>query len=102
MSKPCKVLKPGQLVRSIAGRDHGKYYLVYRVEGKNVLLVDGRKRTAANAKVKNVVHLQAVNLVSEEFATMAAKGNPSPEVIRATLAELLRNNPDEEAETHNV
>jgi len=52
-------LKPGQLVRSLAGRDKGKHYLVLReLDQKNVLLVDGRSRTVSRPKKKNKAHLQ--------------------------------------------
>ncbi len=52
-------LKPGQLVRSLAGRDKGKHYLVSKVlDHKYVLLVDGRCRPVDRPKKKNVAHLQ--------------------------------------------
>lgn len=52
-------LKPGQLVRSLAGRDKGKHYLVLlELDSRNVLLVDGRSRTIARPKKKNIAHLQ--------------------------------------------
>lgn len=102
MREPSRTLKPGQLVRSIAGRDHGMYYLVYQVKGREVLLVDGRKRLPENAKAKNICHLQATKQVSAEFAQKVTAGRLTPEDIRAALAWLLRNDPDEEAETQDV
>ncbi len=52
-------LKPGQLVRSLAGRDKGKHYLVIgELDHKHVLLVDGRSRPVSRPKKKNIVHLQ--------------------------------------------
>ncbi len=52
-------LKPGQLVRSLAGRDKGKHYLVLReLDEKYVFLVDGRRRPIARPKKKNKAHLQ--------------------------------------------
>ncbi len=52
-------LKPGQLVRSLAGRDKGKHYLVLQVlDEKYVLLVDGCRRSIARPKKKNKAHLQ--------------------------------------------
>ncbi len=52
-------LKPGQLVRSLAGRDKGKHYLVLQeLDEKYVLLVDGRRRPVARPKKKNKAHLQ--------------------------------------------
>ncbi len=102
MTEPSRVLQPGQLVRSLAGRDKGKYYLVYKVRAKEVLLVDGRKRLPANAKAKNPCHLQAVKLVAAGFGQKAALNRLTPEDIRAALAELLRDDPDKEAETQDV
>lgn len=98
MIEPNRSLQVGQLVRSIAGRDHGKYYLVYKTMGREVLVVDGRKRLPANAKPKNRCHLQAVKLASAEFAAKAEQNRLTPEDIRAALAELLREDPDKEAE----
>ena len=52
-------LKPGQLVRSLAGRDKGKHYLVLReLDNGYVLLVDGYSRPLARPKKKNKIHLQ--------------------------------------------
>ncbi len=52
-------LQPGQLVRSLAGRDKGKHYLVLReLDHKHVLLVDGRIRSVNRPKKKNKAHLQ--------------------------------------------
>ncbi len=54
-----KELKPGQLVRSLAGRDKGKHYLVLReLDSIYVLVVDGRNRPLARPKKKNKIHLQ--------------------------------------------
>lgn len=97
MAEIAKPLQVGQLVRSKAGRDHGKYYLVLQVQDGRVLLVDGRKRLAANPKVKNPCHLQPVKLVSVDFRAKAQAKRLTPEDIRADLAALLRENPEEEA-----
>lgn len=78
------------------------YYLVYQARGREVLLVDGRRRLPENAKAKNICHVQATKQVSAEFADKMAAGRLTPEDIRATLARLLRDNPDEEAETQDV
>lgn len=52
-------LKPGQLVRSIAGRDKGYHYLVLReLDHRYVLLVNGRSRPLSRPKKKNKAHLQ--------------------------------------------
>jgi ribosomal protein L14E/L6E/L27E len=51
-------LKPGQLVISKAGRDKGKWYVVYKVEGPWVYIVDGKTRRLEKPKKKNLRHLQ--------------------------------------------
>ena len=60
----------GQLVRSIAGRDHNHYYLVCGLDedGRLLYLVDGIKRGLKNPKPKNVAHVQVVNKISHELA----------------------------------
>ncbi len=59
-------LQPGQLVRSLAGRDKGKHYLVLReLDHKYVLLVDGRSRSVDWPKKKNKVHLQRYERTAE-------------------------------------
>lgn len=47
----------GQLVKSLQGRDKGKYYLVDQASGDRVNLVDGKTRKLCNPKVKNLKHL---------------------------------------------
>lgn len=51
-------LRPGQLVISKAGRDKGKWFVVYKIEGPWVYLVDGKTRRLERPKKKNIRHLQ--------------------------------------------
>jgi ribosomal protein L14E/L6E/L27E len=51
--------KPGQLVRSTAGRDRGEHYLVIAVlDSRQVLVANGRNRPLSRPKKKNTAHLQ--------------------------------------------
>lgn len=92
-------------MKSRAGRDLGSYYLVYRLDGDRVWLVDGRGRTAANPKAKNPRHLQRTIRISADFAARLQAGTLTPEDTRAALnalladkdASKLQENPDEEA-----
>ncbi|HHW93427.1 MAG TPA: hypothetical protein GX734_02910 [Clostridiaceae bacterium] len=62
---------PGMVVRSRAGHDRGRLYIVVRVESEDyLLLTDGKKRALANAKRKNTKHVQAVGhaITSQELA----------------------------------
>ncbi len=55
-------LKKGQIVRSKAGRDKGKVFIVWEVlDGKHVLIVDGELRKLQKPKKKRVLHLQKFN-----------------------------------------
>jgi ribosomal protein L14E/L6E/L27E len=83
-------LLPGQLVKSIQGRDAGSWYLVYSVEKNSVLAVNGRKRGVRNPKRKNCAHLQAVNKIAADLAQKLAEGKLlTDEEIRAGLAYFL-------------
>ena len=79
----------GQLVRSIAGRDKGKHYLVLAVEEKTLILADGRKRPAEQPKIKNMRHVQRVNKVAADLAPKADGKYPSNERIREAINNML-------------
>ncbi len=52
-------LRPGQLVRSLAGRDKGEHYLVLRtLDERYALVVNGYNRTLEQPKKKNLAHIQ--------------------------------------------
>lgn len=61
-------LRIGQVVQSVAGRDEGKYYLVWDVlNTSRVLLVDGVGRKADCPKKKNMKHLKTHPVIVEEI-----------------------------------
>lgn len=60
---------PGQVVKSIAGRDRGRSFIVIDVlDDRYVTIADGVLRKASNAKKKNTRHLLVENLIAEEIA----------------------------------
>ena len=59
-------LRRGTVVRSKAGHDKGRFFVVMGVEEEVLLLSDGRNRTAANLKRKNKLHVAPTNTVLEE------------------------------------
>lgn len=76
----------GQLVRSRAGRDKGRYYLVLAdSEDGFVWLADGRKRPAAQPKRKNVRHLQSIRKVAADLLDKADGRSITDEEIRAAI-----------------
>lgn len=88
----------GQLVRSIAGRDRGSYYLVVAdSEDGFVWLADGRKRPLEHLKRKNIRHLQKVNWVHPALQAVAADQQQDQdgreitnEEVRAALKPMLK------------
>ncbi len=61
-------LRYGQLVRSIAGRDCGEYYLIVGFEGEKYLLItNGTNHPLKAPKRKNVKHLKITMLVAKEI-----------------------------------
>ena len=58
----------GQVVRSIAGRDNGKAFIVVRTEGDYVYIADGETRRLEAPKKKKLKHIQGSYNVAEEIA----------------------------------
>ena len=77
----------GRLATSRSGRDTGGVYLVIGVESATVVLVaDGRHRTVARPKRKNVKHLE-LGAIFPAVAERLAAGPPlTDEEVRAAIA----------------
>ena len=87
-SKGC--WQKGQLVRSQAGRDNGRYYLVLAEEGEFLWVADGRKRPVSLAKRKNKRHLQKIKKVAADLSFLEADKTPTDEMVRAAIASLMK------------
>lgn len=62
-------LRIGQIVKSKAGRDAGRVFLVYQVIDEDyVSVIDGDLRKLSTPKRKKVKHLNIYNTVLTEFA----------------------------------
>ncbi|MBX5475828.1 MAG: KOW domain-containing RNA-binding protein [Clostridia bacterium] len=96
-------MRVGQIVRSRAGRDAGKAYVVIGLENERFALVaDGATRTVRRPKRKNVRHLEVLPAEDARLAASFEEGRgPTDAQIRAALAELV-GSPDAEggAEAH--
>lgn len=57
------MLQAGRIVRSIAGHDKDKFYLIVGVAGNRVFIADGRLRKLGRPKAKNVLHVRPTNAV---------------------------------------
>lgn len=52
------ICEAGRIVRASAGREAGRYFIVAALDGAELLLADGDKRTLAHPKRKNPAHVQ--------------------------------------------
>ncbi len=78
----------GRLAISRSGRDAGSTYLVVGVEGPTVVFVaDGRTRSVARPKRKNVKHLELGAPVPQCADRFAAGQALTDEEIRAAIAD---------------
>ncbi|NLY50139.1 MAG: RNA-binding protein [Firmicutes bacterium] len=84
-------VKPGQLVRSRAGRDEGVCYLVLGYhDARRVRVTDGARRPVTRPKIKNLSHLEIIEKVGEDVAAALAKGEPVTDaMVRKNLAAIL-------------
>lgn len=66
----------GQVVRSIAGRDKGKFLVVMKVLPGNILaLADGDLRRVEKSKTKKIKHVAKTNFIIEEINVKLSKGS---------------------------
>lgn len=67
--KESNALKPGDIVRSLRGKDEGQLLVVLElVDERSALVADGDKRRFDRPKRKNVLHLEPLGTHSEEVA----------------------------------
>jgi len=80
----------GQIVRSAAGRDKGKIYLVYDVlDEAFVRVIDGDKKKFSNPKRKNVKHLEFLPHKADNIADKIRGGRTiREEEIMETIKSL--------------
>ncbi|MBR5419818.1 MAG: KOW domain-containing RNA-binding protein [Lachnospiraceae bacterium] len=82
----------GCLVQSKAGHDRGEIYLVIREEKDRAELVNGRGRTGARPKIKNVKHLTILRKgYPAELTEQIRKGGiPADEEIRRIIRNVKK------------
>lgn len=80
-------IHPSQIVLSLAGRDRGQLYFVFKDEGEFVQLVNGKGRKLATPKRKRKKHLRCVGTSAHPAATRLHRGEAvSDKQLRAALA----------------
>ncbi len=56
-------LKVGMIVRSIAGHDSGRFYVILEIVDKRAKIADGKLRKIEKPKSKNFLHLAKSSVV---------------------------------------
>ena len=84
-------LQVGQLVRSKAGRDAGRFFLVVGVKNsREVVIADGTLRKVARPKLKNVRHLEIYPVtVKDAEARFAPESVVTDRFVAEAIGELL-------------
>ena len=86
-------IKIGQIVKSKAGRDKGRIFIVCNVaDEQNVLVCDGDLRKLDSPKKKKIKHLMIYNTVLTEFAfKLLCNENLDDAYVRKLLEPFTKN-----------
>lgn len=69
-------VRPGAIVRSLAGRDQGSCFIVLRqVDDRRFAVADGRNRSIDRPKVKNRRHLEVLGWLQDEQMQRLERGD---------------------------
>lgn len=68
------MLRPGRVVRSIAGHDKDRFYMIVSVTGGKVTIADGKARKLEKPKAKNPLHVRVTDTVLDPGAVTTDKG----------------------------
>ncbi|HIS46712.1 MAG TPA: RNA-binding protein [Candidatus Scybalocola faecigallinarum] len=79
----------GQLVRSKAGHDKGKVFVVVGVGEKWLCLADGQVRFSEKPKKKNVRHVQTINVFAADLAACTSSESLTDPMIKKAIKTYL-------------
>jgi len=82
-------LEQGQLVKSLAGRDKGRIYIIIGFKEDRVLLCDGKYRPVKMPKRKNPKHLQPYHYVVREIKDKIRERKIDDTVVRQYINEMI-------------
>ncbi len=74
------MIEKGMIVKSIAGRDHGRFFLVLDTDAQFAYIADGRMRLLEKPKKKKAKHL------AKTAVTIAVKDITTNKQLRQVLA----------------
>lgn len=81
----------GQIVKAIAGREVGQYFVIVQVDEVYVYLVDGKSRRLEAPKKKKKKHVQITHAVALEIADKLSREDKlSNAEIRRSLKDFIK------------
>lgn len=75
----------GMLVRSKAGHDQGKLYVIMDMQSEYLYVVDGTIRTLSNPKKKKIKHVQPIHHVLTELVEKKQNGTLIDENVKRAI-----------------
>lgn len=69
-------METGMLVRSKAGHDRNKLYIIIRSDAEYVWLADGKYKTMEKPKKKKKIHVQVIHRIPETLKSVLDSGLP--------------------------
>ena len=81
----------GTIIKSIAGHDQQEVFIILRVEGEYVYLVNGKNRTLSKPKRKKIKHIVFVNTVNEKFIALLNNNQLLDSHIRTIIRNETKN-----------
>jgi ribosomal protein L14E/L6E/L27E len=94
-------LRRGQMVRSTAGRDSGRYYLIVDLtKERPIRVADGVKHLIAGPKKKNLKHLRVTLAIAREIEEAFSAGETVSDTQIQTAIHRLINQLEEGERTH--
>jgi ribosomal protein L14E/L6E/L27E len=88
----------GGFVKSRAGHDFGKTYVIFDIDKEYLYLVDGKIRTLNNPKKKKMKHLKALEQIDCSLADKVRNKTIGNEEIKRTIKLLQVGDSDKEVE----
>jgi len=89
-------ISPGQLVRSKAGRDKDRLFIIIGItDDQYVTIVDGDLRRVEKPKRKKIRHLSKINRVSETFMQAMLENELTNPLVRREIERLGAGTPSQ-------
>lgn len=89
-------LRPGQMVRSIAGRDIDQYYLIVDLaDERSIMVVDGVHHRLKKPKKKNLKHVKITMLVAKNVEKALLNKETMTDLVIVAAIRKLKNELEE-------